>query len=89
MAHVIPFPLVRRRNLIRNAAHSMAVRGEQLGARNPAATGEKMLAATLKRQREQLEKRGVAEGLIAAELEALEVAIRCELARLMLQGVCA
>ena len=49
---VVPFPLVRRRSIIRNAARSMAKRGHELGANDPVATGEKMLAATLKRQRE-------------------------------------
>jgi Family of unknown function (DUF6074) len=86
---VIPFPLVRRRGLIRNAARSMAVRGHELGASDSVATGDKMLAATLKRQRTQLEKRGVHSETIAAEIEALERAIRCEHARLIVTGVVA
>jgi Family of unknown function (DUF6074) len=86
---VVPFPLIRRRKLIRNAAHSMAVRGDELGSRDPVATGEKMLAATLKRQREQLEKRGIDADTIRGEIEALERAIRCERARLIASGVCA
>ena len=89
MAQVIPFPLVRRRTLIRNAAHSIAVRGDELGARDPVATGEKMLAATLKRQREQLEKRSICPETVQTEIEALERAIRCERARLITSGVCA
>ena len=91
MAKVIPFPLVRRRKLVRNAAHSMATRGDELGAHDPdpAATGEKMLAATLKRQREQLEKRGICPETVRTEIDALERAIRYERARLIASGVCA
>ena len=84
--NVIPFPLVRRRHLIRNAARSMALRGRELGSSDPAGTGERMLAATLKRQREQLVKRGIDPKTSAAEIEALECAIRCEHARLVALG---
>ena len=86
---VVPFPLVRRRHLVRSAARSMAIRGHELGAIDPVATGEKILAATLKRQREQLYKRGIHPATVSAEIEALERAIRCEHARLIAHGVCA
>ena len=73
---VIPFPLVRRRPLIRNAARSMATRGYELGSADPDATGEKVLAATLRRQRDQLRKRGVEPTKIETEVAALERAPR-------------
>ena len=48
-----------------------------------------MLAATLKRQREQLEKRGICPETVRTEIDALERAIRYERARLIASGVCA
>ena len=87
--NVILFPLVRRRSLIRNTARSMATRGYELGAMNSAATGEKILTATLKRQRDQMQKRGIPLETIASEIEALELAIRCEHARFVVSGVVA
>ena len=56
---------------------------------DPTATGEKMLAATLKRQREVRDKRGVHPDTETIELEALERAIRCECARLLTTGAVA
>jgi hypothetical protein len=85
---IVPFPLVRRQSLIGRTARIMAMRGHELGARDPIATGEKVLAATVKRQRDRLEKRGINAATIDAELSGLECAIRCEHARLIAEGVC-
>ena len=89
MPNVISFPLVWRRSLIRNTARSMATRGYELGAINPAATGEKIFYCHAKRQRNQMQKRGIAPETIASEIEALELAIRCEHARFIVSGVAA
>ena len=86
---VVPFPLVRRRELVFRAARAMLLRGHQLESTDPIATGEKMLAATLKRQREVMEKRGIHPEKIAMELEGLERAIRFECARLLAMGAVA
>jgi hypothetical protein len=67
----------------------MAKRGYELGAINPAATGEKILTAALKRQCDQMQKRGIAPETMASEIEALELAIRCEHARFIVSGVVA
>lgn len=83
---VIPFPLVRRRNLIRNSARTMARGGQYLGSSNPGATREKVLAATLKRQTNQLLKRGIDPLTITLQIRALELAIRCEYARFVAVG---
>ena len=89
MPNVISFPLVRRRSLVRTTARGIATRGFELGARNPSATGEKILTAALKRQGEQMQKRGIAPETISSEIEALELAIRCERARFIASEVVA
>jgi hypothetical protein len=85
-ALIIPFPLARRGKLIRRAAHDMSTRGYALGARDPAATGEKVLALALSQQRQQLDKRGIGPEIIESEIAALETAIRNECNRLINVG---
>jgi hypothetical protein len=93
LQNVVPFPLERCRDLILNTARGMLPRGHRRGARNPTrgqkrgarkptASGERTLAATLKRQRETMEKRGIASNKIAIELAAFERVVRCEHARM-------
>jgi Family of unknown function (DUF6074) len=88
-AKVVPFPLVKRRAMIFKAAREMLTRGFEMGARDPAATGEKILAATLQRQRSVMARRGIDPDTIYAELKALELAIRCECTRLKATGIVA
>lgn len=86
---VVPFPLVRRRAFIRKTAANMITRGLELGAKDPVATGEKLLTATLRRQREVMQRRGIDIEVIEAELKALECAVRVEHARLQASGAVA
>ncbi|WP_226577310.1 DUF6074 family protein [Acuticoccus sediminis] len=84
---VVPFPLHRRRTLVAKAARGMAIRGHELGARDPEITAEKILKNTLKVQSGVLERRGIAPATIAAELDQLETAIRAERVRLVALGL--
>ena len=70
MAQVLPFPLVRRRNLIRRQARFYADQAPQ--------AAEKNLAHQLKVQGEALVRKGVAPDVADAEVRSLERAIRCE-----------
>ncbi len=83
---VLPFPLVRRRDLVARTAHSVAFRRLELGSRDPAATGEKLLQAALKKQRETLMRRGVDPAAVERELRQLEAAVRVMAARLQQEG---
>lgn len=83
---VLPFPLVKRRELVERTAHSMAFRGYQLGSHDPAATGEKLLRAAIKAQRATMEKRGIALETIERELQQLETAVRIRAAILLESG---
>src|SRR3546814_18885284 len=84
---VLPFPLVRRRSLVERTAHSMAFRGFTLGSKDPVATGEKLLLASLKAQRELMQRRGVDPETIAREWQKFEPAVRCLAARLRVRGI--
>jgi hypothetical protein len=85
-AAIIPFPLVRRRELIERTARNVAFRGYALGSRDPQATGEKLLAAAIKGQRETMERRGVDLETIERELQQFEAAVRVTAARLLAEG---
>jgi hypothetical protein len=75
-ASMIPFPSVRRRAYV--VRHAMRV------ANLSHMAGEKHLAAQLKIQAETMARKGIAPGLIAADLKSLECAIRAELWRLVM-----
>ena len=69
--NVIPFPLVRCRDLILQMARDMLPRGQK----------RRVLAARLERQRETMEERGIVPEKIDAELAAFERAVLCEYQR--------
>jgi hypothetical protein len=74
VATVIPYPLIRRRDLVlRNAARIAEAQPK---------TAEKLLTHTINVQVETMARRGIAPTLIAREARALENAIRSELWRL-------
>jgi hypothetical protein len=52
-------------------------------AEAPPATAEKLLAHALHVQADTMRRRGIDPDRITAEIRSLEVAIRCELSRLM------
>jgi hypothetical protein len=74
-ALMIPFPLPRRARFVAGLAAQVAERGPD--------AGELHLLAQLNRQRDALERKGVAKGLIEQELRALADAVRAELWRLL------
>jgi hypothetical protein len=76
-ATIVPFPLVRRRDLVRRTAERMAGAGS-------ASTAEKLLAHALQVQADTMMRRGIAGPVINAQIRNLETAVRCELWRLML-----
>jgi hypothetical protein len=73
---IVPFPIARRRGLITKLAAQMLGR--------PVDAAELHLQQQLRRQRQVLARKGVAEPLIARELFALEAAVRTELWRWVL-----
>lgn len=83
---VTPFPLVKRRELVERTAHNVAFRGYALGSRDPVATGEKLLRASLKAQRATMEKRGIDPETIERELQQFETAVRVRAAILLQDG---
>jgi hypothetical protein len=76
-ATIVPFPPVRRRDLVRRTACRMAGAGSS-------ATAEKLLAHALQVQADTMMRRGIAGAVITAQVRTLETAIRCELWRLLL-----
>lgn len=78
-ASVIPFPLARRRRLIRRQAAFFAGQSRR--------SAEGNLAHQLEIQRRTLLAKGVAAEQVEPEVRALELAIRAEAARLILGGV--
>ena len=73
-AEILPFPLQRRRALILRCALRMS----ELSAKG----AENHLAAQIRKQRETLQRRGIATAVIDREVSALESAVRSALARL-------
>jgi Family of unknown function (DUF6074) len=78
MAMIIPFPLARRVGQIRKQAQSMAWRSQD--------TAERYLEHYLDIQRETLMKRGIDAEVIAQQCRHMEVAIRCQLTRVLNSG---
>ena len=76
MAQVLPFPLTRRRDLIRRQARFYADQAPR--------AAEKNLAHQLKVQGEALIRKGVEPEAVQAQVEALQGAIRAEVWRLVL-----
>lgn len=77
-AELIPFPIIRRRELVKRQAFYMACRS--------ATEAEKYLRRQLDVQRNHLGRKGVASDRIEAEVLAYEGAIRAALWRLVMQG---
>jgi hypothetical protein len=73
---VIPFPITKRRGFAERQARTAASYSSQ--------SGERYIQRQLNIQAEMLRRRGVADGLIAREMRALETAIRAELSRLVM-----
>jgi len=82
--NIIPFPLMRCRDLVRETARGMLPSGQVRGSRDRT-RAQRTLAAALEKQRETMEKRGIVPKRIATELAAFERAARCEHARLLNQ----
>jgi hypothetical protein len=78
-AIVVPFPLIRRRDMIERQAR----RAAEL---NPDAA-ERHIANQLKLQGDAMRRKGVSDDLIARELSAMERAIRALLLRAATGGV--
>jgi Family of unknown function (DUF6074) len=75
MTTVIPFPRVRNRAFVRkHAARMLDLRPD---------TAEKHLAYQLQVQRETMVRRGIAADVVDQHMRDLELAIRCEAARLI------
>jgi Family of unknown function (DUF6074) len=70
-AHMLAFPLARRRDLVKKLA-------QQMLARSPT-EAERHLSFELKRHRRILRRRQLSDGTIEAELRALGGAVRNEL----------
>jgi hypothetical protein len=70
---LVPFPLVKRRAFIKKRAARIA--------QSAPATGEKILVHCLRQQAESLSRKGIDPAVVAEQVAALEVAIRCELVR--------
>ena len=77
MAEIKPFPLARRCAFIRRHAARMAA--------SSSSTAEKHLAYQLQVQAETMVRRGIAQDLVKAQIRSLELAIRAELWRLVMQ----
>lgn len=73
MARILPYPLARRRGLIRK-------QGARL-ADMPKREAEKHLVYLLRLQGDTLAKKGVEAAEVERQVAALETAIRCEIAR--------
>lgn len=76
MADVIPFPLARRRPLIRKQA--------DLFTRHAPRAAENVLCHALETQRAALLRKGCDDRAVDAEIQALEGAIRAEVWRIVL-----
>ena len=76
MAQVLPFPLVRRRDLIRRQARFYADQAPR--------AAEKNLGHQLQVQADALLRKGVEPEAVQAQVEALQGAIRAEVWRLVL-----
>jgi hypothetical protein len=74
-AAIIPFPLGRRRALVRKQARLFAATEHRAAERN--------LAHQLELQRQVMRRRGIDERSATAEVAALEGAIRAEVRRLV------
>ena len=75
MAIIVPFPLTRRIGQIRKQAQYMACQSPD--------TAERYLERFLDIQRETLMKRGIDAEVIAQQCRHMEVAIRCQLMRVL------
>jgi hypothetical protein len=76
---VVPFPLARRRDLIRRQAAWFVEQSHRAAERN--------LARQLDVQRETMRRRGVSARTAEAEIAELEAAIRARARRLKVEGV--
>lgn len=75
-SNVVLFPLASRQKHVNRLARTVAFRGYELGSHDPAATGEKILAHSIRMQRQGMERRGIDPETIERELQQFEAAVR-------------